>query len=131
MASKTFALRVEPHEAIVGDTILLLEPEVIGADFAEAYDALREVQQKVKSAEGNKASSTKTAKASTVDAKMLTELSAAMRSFVRRFLLEESRPVFDDMRLPDRVLVDLMQYVAELYGGGQGNRAADGGTSSG
>ena len=130
MATKTFEIRTEPHEAVIGPHTLLLEPEVVGAEFAQAYASLRDVQQKVKGAQGGKASSTKHAKADGVDADVLTELSEAMRAFVRRFMLPDSQAVFDGLRLPDRVLVQLMEYVAELYGGGSGNPAAAGGTSS-
>ena len=130
MATKTFEIRTQPHEAVIGPHTLLLEPEVIGAEFAQAYAAIREVQGKVKAAQGNKASGTKHAKADGLDADVLTELSEAMRAFVRRFMLPESQAVFDTMRIPDRILVKLMEYVAELYGGGSGNQDAAGGTSS-
>lgn len=130
MASKAFEIRTEPNEALIGDATLLFQAEVVGAEFAEAYDALRSVQQKVKGLEGGKPSSTKHAKADHVDSTTLAELSNAMRDFVGRFLLPESKTVFDSMRLPDRVLVQLMEWVAELYGGGSGNQAAAGGTSS-
>ncbi|AKA61742.1 hypothetical protein SEA_MAIH_4 [Streptomyces phage Maih] len=130
MSTKTFEIRTEPHEAVIGPHTLLLEPEVIGAEFAQAYAAIREVQGKVKAAQASKGSSTKHAKADGLDADVLTELSEAMRAFVRRFMLPDSQAVFDGIRLPDRILVQLMEYVAELYGGGSGNQAAAGGTSS-
>ncbi|ATN93707.1 hypothetical protein SEA_ABT2GRADUATEX2_4 [Streptomyces phage Abt2graduatex2] len=130
VTSRTFNIRTEPHEAVIGPHKLLLEPEVIGAEFAEAYTVIREAQAKVKAAQGSKASGTKHAKADGLDASVLKELSEAMRTFVRRFMLPESQQVFDTIRLPDRILVQLMEYVAELYGGGSGNQAAAGGTSS-
>jgi len=130
MTTKTFAIRTEPHEAIIGSAVLLFEPEVLGSEFAEAYDTLREVQRKVKAVKGNGSSSTKHAKAEDLDTDTLIELSNAMRNFVSRFLLVDSREVFAGLRLPDRVLAELMEYVAELYGSGSGNRDAAGGTSS-
>jgi len=130
VATKTFEIRTEPHEAVIGPHVLMLEPEVVGAEFAQAYAQLREVQGKVKSAQGGKATSTKHTKADGLDADVLTELSEAMRAFVRKFMLPDSQTVFDGMRVPDRVLVQLMEYVAELYGGGSGNPVAAGGTSS-
>jgi hypothetical protein len=131
MASKSFAINTEPHEAKVGDTVLFFEPEVIGAEFAQAYDALRKVQAKVKANKGAKASSTKHAKEEeALDTETLIEISDAMRSFIRQFLLSESRDKFASMRVPDRVLSELMEWVAELYGGGSGNPDAGGGTSS-
>lgn len=125
VATKSFAINTEPHTATIGDVTLKLQPEVIGADFAQAYAELRTVQAKVK---GNKASSTKHAKEENFDPAVLVEVHEAMRAFVRRFLLEESRAAFDAMKLPDRILVQLLEYTAELYGGGQGN--APGGSSS-
>lgn len=130
MATKTFEIRTDPHEAVIGSHTLLLEPEVVGAEFAQAYSAIREVQGKVKAAQAGKSSSTKHAKADGLDAEVLTELSESMRKFVRRFMLPDSQVIFDGLRLPDRVLVQLMEYVAELYGGGSGNPVAAGGTSS-
>ena len=130
MATKTFEIRTDPHEAVIGATTLLLEPEVVGAEFAQAYAAIREVQQKVKSAQASKGTSTKHAKSDGLDADVLTELSESMRQFIRRFMLPDSKTIFDGMRLPDRILVQLMEYVAELYGGGSGNQVAAGGTSS-
>lgn len=125
MATKAFAINTEPHVATVGDHVLKFQPEVIGADFAQAYAELRTVQAKVK---GNKASSTKHAKEENLDPAVLVEVHDAMRSFVRRFLLEESYAAFDVMRLPDRILVQLLEWTAELYGGGSGNDR--GGSSS-
>lgn len=130
MATKVFEIRTDPHEAVIGDITLLLEPEVVGAEFAQAYSTLREVQKKVKDAQATKGTSTKHAKADGLDAGLLSELSESMRGFVRRFMLPDSQTIFDGMRLPDRVLVQLMEYVAELYGGGSGNQVAAGGTSS-
>ena len=128
--SRTFEIRTEPHEAIIGPHTLLLEPEVVGTEFATAYATLREVQRKVKGAQASKGSSTKHAKGDGLNAEVLIELSEAMRVFVRKFMLPDSQAVFDGMRVPDRVLVKLMEYVAELYGGGSGNPVAAGGTSS-
>lgn len=121
MAEKTFEIRTEPHVASVGKTQLLFQAEVIGAEFAQAYGELRAVQQKVK---GNKASSTKHAKEEATDPAVLIELHEAMRSFIRGFLLPESQTVFDGLRLPDRILIALMEWTAELYGSGAGKDQA-------
>lgn len=124
MATKSFAINTEPHVADVGGTELLFQAEVIGAEFAQAYAQLRTVQQKVK---GTKASSTKHAKEESLDPDVLVELHHAMKAFVRGFLLPESQTVFDRLRLPDRILVQLMEWVAELYGSGTDNDDTDGG----
>lgn len=125
MATKAFAINTEPHVADVGGTLLRFQAEVIGAEFAQAYAELRTIQQRVK---GTKASSTKHAKDESLDPEVLVDLHKGMRKFVRGFLLEESQASFDSLRLPDRILVQLMEWVAELYGSGaSGDDDQDGG----
>lgn len=130
MATRNFSLNTEPHSAVIGDKTFLFQPEVTGAEFADVYNELREVQKKIKDAGGGKASSTKHAKEADVSSDTLKELSAAMYGFAVAFMLPESRDEFAKMRVPDRVLVQLMEWITELYGGGSGNPDADGGTSS-
>lgn len=122
MATKSFAINTEPHIADVGGTQLRFQAEVIGAEFAQAYAELRTVQQRVK---GNKASSTKHAKDADLDPDVLVDLHNSMRKFVRGFLLPESHDTFDSLRLPDRILVQLMEWVAELYGSGTDSKDGD------
>lgn len=109
-------INTEPHVINVGDTRLLLEPEVIGAEFAQAYAGLKQAQKKVKAAKDD------------VGPDELMAVNAGMRDFLRRFMLPESKEEFDALKLPDRVLVQMLEFVAELYGGGSGN--APGGSSS-
>lgn len=116
MAIRTFAINDQPHEAKIGEHALLFQPEVVGARFAQAYAGLREVQKQV------------TAAGDDVDPDLLTAVNTEMRAFLANFMLPDSVKVFDTLELPDRVLVQLLQWVAELYGGGSGN--ADGGSSS-
>jgi hypothetical protein len=116
MASKSFAINTEPHVATIGNDQLLFEPEVIGAEFAEAYAALREVQAQVKK------------QGDDIESDTLLNINKAMREFVARFMLPDSATKFETLRLPDRILVGLLEWVAELYGGGSGN--APGGQSS-
>jgi hypothetical protein len=139
MAVRQFAINTDPHVFQVGDTKLLLEPEVEGAVFAQAYAELREVQGKVKGAKvvaakgGHKPKGGGKDDADDMDPAVLIQLNTAMRSFLRGFMLPDSVAVFDGMRLPDRVLVEMMEAVAELYGSGsQGKDQADddGGPSS-
>lgn len=113
MATKSFAIRTEPHEALIGDVRLLFVSEVIGAVFAQAYAELRDVQKAVNDAQS--------AKDGSFDPAVLTELHEAMRSFVRTFLTPESHSAFNSMQLPDRVLVQLIEWTGELYGGASGN----------
>jgi hypothetical protein len=118
MATRQFNINTQPHEAVIGDTTLLFQPEAVGAVFMNAYAGLREAQERVAAA-GDKAT-----------AEDLESMDKAMRGFVSTFLLPDSQDEFDDMQLPSRILVQLLEYAAELYGGGsQGN--ARGGSSSG
>lgn len=106
MARKSFALRTEPHVAEIGDVELLFRPEVMGDEFLDGYVRLREAQKRVDS-EGS-------------DLEALREVSRVMREFLAGLMLPESAATFAGMRLPDRVLVELLEWTAELYGGGSG-----------
>lgn len=131
MTERVFEIRTEPHKAVIGGIAILFQAEIVGAQFAQAYNKLRSVQDRVNSAKGSKASSTKNAKAENVSPELLAELSAAMTDFVGGFVTPESETAFAGLRLPDRVLVELMQWVAELYGSGGGNPSDSGGSSTG
>lgn len=116
MAEKTFAINTEPHVINIGTAKLLLEPEVIGAEFAEAYAGLKVAQKQITDAGDN------------VGSEELLAVNEGMRSFLRRFMLADSKEEFDHLILPDRILVQMLEFVAQLYGGGSGN--APGGSSS-
>lgn len=118
MAERTFEIRTEAHKANIGAKTLLFEPETNGAAFAGAYAKLKEAQQKLTAAGDN------------IGEEELTAVNTGMRDFVRRFLLEESKAGFDEMAIPDRVLVQLLEWTAELYGGGSGKSDAPGTSSS-
>jgi hypothetical protein len=106
MTTKKFAINQEPHKAEIGEHTLLFQPEAVGAAFVQAYAGLREAQKQVKAA-GDE-----------IDPDLLLAVNAEMRAFLAGFMLPESAKVFDEMLLPDRVLVQLLEWVAELYGGG-------------
>lgn len=125
---RSFVVRTKPHKANIGDTTLLLLPEVVGAEFMTAYIKLRDAQKKVSGAKGN---SVKAAKVEDTSPEALAEATKAMHSFIRGLLMPESVPVFEGMRLPDRVLIELIEWAAELYGGGTGKSPEAGGTSTG
>lgn len=116
MAEKSFAINTEPHVANVGPHVLQFEPEVVGAEFAQAYAGLKAAQKKIKDAGDD------------VGPDELLAVNEGMRQFLDGFLLPESSKLFATLKLPDRVLVQLLEWVAELYGGGSGN--APGGSSS-
>lgn len=125
---RVFEIRTEPHTARIGGAALLFQPEVIGSEFMTAYAKLREAQRKVTGSKGN---SSKPARAEDTSPETLAEVTAAMHSFIRGLLLPESVPAYDALRLPDRVLIELIEWTAELYGGGTGKSPAAGGTSTG
>lgn len=132
MAERVFTIRTEPHRAVIGETTLFLVPEANSGDFLDSYNQMRTAQEVLhRKTNGSKSSSTKHAKASEVDTEALAQVNRSMRDFVTRFLLPDSVPVFQNMTLPDRVLLELIEFAAELYGGGSGNPDADGGTSTG
>jgi len=132
VTERVFTVRTEPHRAVIGDTTLLLVPEASSGDFLDAYNKMRAAQDLFnKKSAGAKASGTKHAKAADLDPEALGKLTQTMREFISRFLMPESAPVFASLKLPDRVLLELIEFAAELYGGGSGNQGADGGTSTG
>lgn len=106
MARKQFQLRTEPHAAVVGDVELLFHPEVMGDEWLDAYEELQAAQKNVDTKDPDPAS--------------LRAATQAMRDFLARRMLPESAETFAGMRLPDRILVELVEWVAELYGGGSG-----------
>lgn len=131
MASKDFGINEEPHVANVGKHRFLFVPEMVGAKFASAYAKLTDVQKDVKAMSGGKASSTKHAKEESFDPDVMVRVSAAMVDFVCTFLVDDGeRTRFRETTIPDRVLAQLIEWVAELYGGGSGNPEEAGGTST-
>ena len=117
MASKSFAINVQPHEAVIGNDTLRFLPEVSGAAFATAYADLKAAQKRV------------TAAGDDYTTEDLIAVNGAMRSFLSDLMSDdESRGVFNASNYPDRILVQLIEWAAELYGGASGN---DRGSSSG
>jgi len=109
MADRKFAINTEPHKALIGNDTLWFQPEVVGAAFAQAYSGLKSAQKRVSAAGED------------VGAEELIVVNDAMREFLSGLMLPESAQLFETMELPDRILVELLQWTAELYGGGPGN----------
>jgi hypothetical protein len=144
VARKTFTINTEPHVADVGGTELLFQPEVMGDQFLDHYEQLRDAQAALGVDVGD---------LSKVEPARLREVVGALRTFLARMMMPESAArfaryevtaagkklgVFVDpaeaaelagrrkggkvedksMPLPDRVLVELLEWVVELYGGG-------------
>lgn len=115
MATKQFHINTEPHVAEIGDVKLLFSPEIEGAEFASAYARLMERQEEL------------TADGAENDPATIGKLDACIREFINELLLEESREDLAKTRIPLRILTSMLQWIAEIYGGGPGNAL---GTSS-
>ncbi|MEU0059073.1 hypothetical protein [Streptomyces sp. NPDC006334] len=140
---KSFALHTEPHVADIGGTELLFQPEVMGDEFMDAYAEMRDAQ-KAKGvdldnlADADPADLRKTTRALRVflSRQMLPE---SAEQFLRLDVVKGGRVLksFQDLdeaeqyagkhkdarvaealRLPTRVIVELLEWVVELYGGG-------------
>lgn len=104
---KTFALNTEPHVAEIGGTELLFRPEIPGAEFLDAYETVAEAQKRL---------AVDPSKPDTVDVDKLRELTGVLRGFLSTLMLPESVGAFEAMSLPDRVLVELLEWTMEVYG---------------
>jgi hypothetical protein len=121
MAERTFEIRTEPHVARIGGTVLLFEPDVAGADFMSAYVKLQDAQQTASDMlTPRKATATKHAKQA--DPAAIAMLDEALREFLAALLVPTSRDVFAETKIPQRVLVEIVEWCTELYGGGSGNQ---------
>ncbi|WP_234334282.1 hypothetical protein [Streptomyces sp. NRRL B-1347] len=99
-------MNTEPHVAVIGDIELRFQPEVAGSEFLDVYERLVSTQKQV---------GTDLAKA---DPRQMREVLAALRGFIKELMLPESVPVFDKMPLPDRIMIELVEFLMEVYGGG-------------
>ncbi|MFJ4702802.1 hypothetical protein ACIP5N_32080 [Streptomyces sp. NPDC088768] len=106
MATKSFALRTEPHVAEIGDTELLFAPEVYGDEFLDAYQEIQDARRGMGQSEDDE-----------IDVAAVRDVHKSIRVFLSKLMEPESATVFAEMRLPDRVLVELMEWAVELYGG--------------
>lgn len=146
MARKTFAINREPHVADLGDgTELHFTPETYGDLFLDAYAELQDVQATLGAEDGDMTNLSGDKLRNLYGAirkyltKMMTEESAERFSRYEVRQGGEVVEVFRDrgeadtyceglgsgarvhdksIRLPDRVLIELMEWSIELYGGG-------------
>lgn len=142
---KQFALNREPHVADIGGTELSFQAEVMGDEFMDAYTGLRDAQKSlgvdVGSLEDAEPEAIRAVSRALRDFLVLLMLpeSAALMNRVDVFHDGQVVATFPtwaegeehaakvgggasarySLRLPDRVLVELMEWVVELYGGGQ------------
>ncbi|NEA39282.1 hypothetical protein [Streptomyces sp. SID11385] len=105
MATKTFALRTEPHVAEIGDEELAFHPEIDGDDYLDAYQEILDARR----AAGD----------DDMDAAQARDVTVATRAFLAKLMLPESAERFASMRLPMRIMLELMEWVGDLYGGGR------------
>lgn len=106
--AKHFAINTEPHEVTIGDTAVYFVPEANGAGFLQAYAELSATQKLHEKADD--------------EIRAATEILDAMNAFTIRFLEPDSVPVFRSLNLPSRVVIQLVEHMAELYGGGSEER---------
>lgn len=109
MAKKQFTLNTSPHEAEIGDVTLRFVPEVMGDEFLDHYTQLQETTKRL---------DIDLSDMTQVDVSQVRETKAALRQFLANLMLPDSSAEFAAMTLPDRVLVELLEWVVELYGGG-------------
>lgn len=152
---RQFTLNTEPHVAEIGTVELLFQPEVMGAQFLDAYEDLQQTQKQLGVDMNDLAG---------VEPEKLRSIVRSLRVFLARLMLPESAEQFarwdvvqagkvvesfgtpeeaaehadglEDatvvdagMQLPDRVLVELLEWAVELYGGGQRPTGLSGGSA--
>ena len=142
MAQRTFTLNTEPHEAVVGDTVLHFMPELLGTEMLDAYNILLAAQRTAK--DGGDTEALRSTLRSTREflAALMTEESATRfltldvvtadnvvtSSFTdpaqARAMAESlsGARVCDRVQLPQRILTELLEWVMELHGAGASGR---------
>lgn len=157
MATKSFTLNEEPHLAKIGEHELYFLPEVYGDQFLDAYNRLVEAQKGVADSDLSKMSGEELRvmyqEMRTFLSRLMTDESAArfcrfdvvdaasgesLGSFLTREEADEAAlevagaTTVEDksLRFPDRILVQIMEWVVELYGGKLGGDSRPTGSSS-
>lgn len=117
MATKNFVLNTEPHVADIGGTPIRFTPEVFGDEFMEGYQNLRALM--------------KTGEVAEMDPADLKALYAGCREFLSGLMADDdSRAAFATLRLPDRVLTELLEWVMEVYSAGRPTGRSGGSATS-
>jgi hypothetical protein len=145
VAVREFALNTEPHVAKVGETELLFQPEVMGDEFLEAYATMRDATKREKGVdvEALDTSSPEALRSVTrglrlflaklmlpESAELITRLDVmhdgvAVATFhdldeaTEHAAGIEGAKVRDAFRIPDRILLQLLEWTVELYAGGK------------
>jgi len=143
VAQRTFTLNTEPHKAVVGDTLLHFLPEVLGTEMLDAYAILQAAQQAAK--DGGDAETLRTSLRAVREflAALMTDESATLlltldvitadnvvaASFTDPAAAKASSAslpgskVRERLQLPQRILLELLEWVMELHGAGTGASA--------
>ncbi|BBA98369.1 hypothetical protein RVR_4523 [Actinacidiphila reveromycinica] len=143
MATKKFTLNSTPHEAEIGSATYLFEPEILGDEFLDRYERLQEANRRLNLDPANMAD-TDLSKVREATVAMRVFLASLMlpesaHEFARWDVVVGGKVVSSHpnpeeagaaaakrkgatvadagTRYPDRVLVELMEWVVELYGG--------------
>jgi hypothetical protein len=149
VATKTFAFNTEPHVASVNGHDLLFEPEVLGDEFLDAFTGLKEAQTAASGVDTDNLSTLDPValrKATRALREFVARLMlpASAREFLALEVVsrdgvalsthqdwdeaEQAAEQVDGarvrwaMQMPDRVLIQLMEWTTELYGGGANAR---------
>ncbi|WP_434593244.1 hypothetical protein [Streptomyces sp. A5-4] len=145
VAKKQFALNTTPHEAEIGDVVLQFQPEVMGDQFLDNYSRIQETSKRLNIDLTDMSSVDLSAVKETTQSLRVFLANLMLPDSAEQFARWDVRvgqkvvsshrepeaaheaagarknaEVIDaGMRLPDRVLVELLEWVVELYGGGQ------------
>lgn len=124
MARKQFTVNTEPHVAEIGDIELLFRPEVNGGEFLDKILDMQEHLAPLAALATRMQADPESL--SPDDVEKLRGATRALSAFVGNYLIEESKPVFAEAALPDRVLVELLAWLKEVYSGGRPTGSATG-----
>ncbi|MEU8831760.1 MULTISPECIES: hypothetical protein [unclassified Streptomyces] len=155
MATKSFSLNTVPHVADIGGVELLFQPEVMGDDFMDAYQSLIDAQKSsgvsLDDLSGVDPAQLRNVSRALRDFLARLMLPESAELFTRLDVVVDGKPVesfadgaeaeayaaeianarvVDGLRLPDRVLVELLEWVVELFGGGQRPPTSSGGSAA-
>lgn len=110
MTTQKFQINTEPHVAEIGDDIRLeFQPEVYTDELMDAWAELRSLQTTADEAEQK-------SKDPAVIKERALAATAALRGFLSGMMLPESQTRFAEVKLPDRILIDVQRWILEVYG---------------
>lgn len=111
VATKKFSLHTEPHVAEIGDELAFeFQPEVDGDAFLDSYDRLKERYAGLQLGGSDLDS---------IQTRDLREAISAVRAFLASLMLPASAARFEGTKLPNRIIMQLLEWAMEIYGGGR------------